>query len=172
MRTVGVVDTTFARVDMGSIAVRALKGYGAPWRLVRQTVPGIKDLPVACRRLFHDSGADLVMALGMPGKAEYDRTCAHEASQGLIQVAILERKPILEVFVFEGEARDDEELIFLARRRTEEHAENAYLMLFHPERLIARAGQGLRQGFADAGPAGTPSRRREGPGGRRRGEHT
>jgi riboflavin synthase len=153
VKTIGVVDTTFARVDMGSVAVKALRELGAGFRVVRRTVPGIKDLPVACRQVFQQEGADLVLALGMPGKAEYDRVCAHEASQGLLHVGILEVKPIVEVFVFESEAHDPRELDRLARRRTEEHAENAYLMLFHPERLTARAGTGLRQGFADAGPA-------------------
>ena len=152
MKRIGVVDTTFARVDMGGIAVRALRGLGTGFRVDRRTVPGIKDLPVATRRLFHEKHADIVLALGMPGKAEYDRVCAHEASQGLMQVGILESRPVLEVFVFEGEAGNERELAFLARRRTEEHAENAYRMLFHPEQLIARAGRGLRQGFADAGP--------------------
>jgi len=152
MRRVGVVDTTFSRVDMGAIAVKALSSQSPHWKVARRTVPGIKDLPVAARRLFREEGAELVMALGMPGKAEYDRVCAHEASQGLMTVGILETRPVIEVFVFEGEATTPQELAYLARRRTEEHAENAYLMLFHPERLIERAGLGLRQGFPDAGP--------------------
>lgn len=151
MKRIGVVDTTFARVDLGTIAVNKLRSLESHLKVERTTVPGIKDLPVGARRLFR-SGADLVMALGMPGKAAYDQVCAHEASQGLIQVGVLEGKPLLEVFIFEAEASSERELAFLARRRTEEHAENACLMLFHPERLTARAGQGLRQGFADAGP--------------------
>ena len=153
MKRVGVVDTTFARVDMGAIAVRALEATTSHLKVLRRTGPGIKDLPVAARRLFAE-GMDLVMALGMPGRAEYDRVCAHEASQGLMHVGILESRPVIEVFVFEGEASSPRELAFLARRRTEEHAENAYLMLFHPERLTERAGLGLRQGFPDAGPVG------------------
>jgi riboflavin synthase len=31
----------------------------------------------------------------MPGKAEYDKVCAHEASTGLMNVAIKEGKPIV-----------------------------------------------------------------------------
>ena len=34
----------------------------------------------------------------------------------------------------------------------DDHAVNAYLMLYEPDQLIARAGQGVRQGFANAGP--------------------
>jgi riboflavin synthase len=153
VKKVGVADTTFARVDMGRYAVRALEGAGHGFRIVRRTVPGIKDLPVACRQLFHDDGVDLCLALGMPGKAEYDKTCAHEASLGLMFTGVLESKPIVECFVFEGEAKDDKELETLARRRAEEHAGNAYALLFRPKTLSRRAGEGLRQGFRDAGPA-------------------
>jgi len=151
VKKIGVVDTTFARVDMAEYAVRALKARGTGYRVVRVTVPGIKDLPVACRRLFQD-GVDLCLALGMPGKAEYDKTCAHEASLGLMFTSVLEAKPVVECFVFEGEASDAKELAMLARRRAEEHALNAYAMLFRPRDLARHAGEGLRQGFADAGP--------------------
>lgn len=152
MKRIGVADTTFARVDMASAAVRTLKAQGTGFTVVRRTVPGIKDLPVACRRLFSEDGADLCLALGMPGKAEYDRTCAHEASLGLLFAGVLEGKPIVECFVFEGEADDARALDALARRRAEEHAANAYAMLFRPQTLARAAGGGLRQGFADAGP--------------------
>ena len=151
MKTIGVVDTTFARVDMANYAVKALRARGTGFKVVRSTVPGIKDLPVACRRLFTE-GADLCLALGMPGKAEYDKTCAHEASLGLMFASVLETKPVVECFVFEGEASGPKELETLARRRAEEHALNAYALLFRPKDLARRAGEGLRQGFPDAGP--------------------
>ncbi len=151
MKRIGVLDTTFARVDMASAAVRALQGRGTGFRIVRRTVPGIKDLPVAAREMFRQDGVDLVLALGMPGRAEYDRTCAHEASLGLIWAGVLETRPILECFVFEGEASTDRELDTLAQRRAEEHALNAYAMLFRPQDLARARGSGLRQGFPDAG---------------------
>ncbi len=153
MRRIGVADTTFARVDLARYASRALAAAGTGFRLVRRTVPGIKDLPVACRQLFREDGADLCLALGMPGTAEYDRTCAHEASLGLIFTGVLEAKPIVECFVFEGEADGPKDLEELGRRRAEEHALNAYALLFRPRDLARNAGAGLRQGFADAGPA-------------------
>jgi riboflavin synthase len=153
VKKIGVADTTFARVDMASYAVRALQARGTGFKVVRRTVPGIKDLPVACRQLFLDERVDLCLALGMPGKAEYDKTCAHEASLGLMFTGVLEAKPIVECFVFEGEAAGVRELEELARRRAEEHALNAYALLFRPQDLHRRAGEGLRQGFADAGPA-------------------
>jgi riboflavin synthase len=153
MKKVGVVDTTFARVDIAKAAVEALQGAGTGFRVVRRTVPGIKDLPVACRQLFSVDGVDLCLALGMPGKAEYDKTCAHEASMGLIFTGVLEAKPIVECFVFEGEASDPRELETLAKRRASEHALNAYSLLFRPQDLSRNAAMGLRQGFDDAGPA-------------------
>ncbi len=152
MRKIGIVDTTFARVDLATPAVRALKGAGTGFTIVRRTVPGIKDLPVACRRLFAEEHVDLCLALGMPGRGEYDRTCAHEASLGLLFTGVLEARPIVECFVFEGEAATPAELEALARRRAEEHALNAYALLFRPQDLARRAGSGLRQGFPDAGP--------------------
>jgi riboflavin synthase len=153
VKRIGVVDTTFARVDMAEAAVKSLKGQGTGFRVVRRTVPGIKDLPVACTQLFRDERVDLCLALGMPGKAEYDKTCAHEASLGLLYAGVLEGKPVVECFVFEGEADGPRELAALARRRAEEHAVNAYSLLFRPRDLARRAGMGLRQGFPDAGPA-------------------
>jgi riboflavin synthase len=155
VRKIGVADTTFARVDMASFAIRALQARGTGFRIFRRTVPGIKDLPVACRSLFLEDKVDLCLALGMPGRAEYDQTCAHEASLGLMFTGVLEAKPIVECFVFEGEAATDKELATLARRRAEEHALNAYAMLFRPQDLARRAGEGLRQGFRDAGPVRT-----------------
>ena len=152
MKRIGVVDTTFARVDMASYAVRALGEQGTGFKVLRRTVPGIKDLPVACRKLFRDDRADLCLALGMPGKAELDRSSAQVASMGLMMAGVLEGRPILECFVHEGEAASAAELETLARRRTEEHALNAYTMLFRPHDLARHAGVGLRLGFADAGP--------------------
>ncbi len=151
MKRIAVVDTTFARVDMADDAVRALRSAGTGFRIQRRTVPGIKDLPVACRQAITEDGADLVMALGMPGRADYDRTCAHEASLGLQLAAVLEGRPIVECFVFESEADDPRALETLARRRAEEHALNAYALLFRPDDLRRRAGTGQRQGWADAG---------------------
>jgi riboflavin synthase len=149
---IGVADTTFARVNMGGIAVDELKRH-ASVALERYTVPGIKDLPVACKKLIEERGCDLVMALGMPGGKEKDRMCAHEASQGLILCQLMTTRHIIEVFVHEDEAADDRELAWLAERRTREHAVNALRLLLRPADLVREAGTGQRQGFEDAGPA-------------------
>ena len=83
-KRIGVADTTFARVDMAAVAIDELKATGTGFVVERYTVPGVKDLPVACKRLFEERDCDIVMALGMPGGEEIDKVCAHEASQGLI----------------------------------------------------------------------------------------
>ncbi len=153
MRIIGIADTTFARVDMGAQAISELKSMGTGFKIVRYTVPGIKDLPVACKKLFEEQGCDIVMALGMPGAKAIDRQCAHEASNGLISCQLLVSKHIIEVFVHEDEASDEKELSWLAEQRAREHARNAYNLLFRPEELAKNAGKGLRQGYEDAGPA-------------------
>ncbi len=152
MRLIGIVDTTFARFDMGSAAVDELKSLGTGMRIIRRTVPGIKDLPVAAKKLLEEDGCEMVMALGMPGGAEKDKVCAHEASQGLIQAQLMTNRHILEVFVHEDEAEDEKTLAWLMDQRAREHARNLHDMLFRPDDLVKNAGMGLRQGFEDAGP--------------------
>ncbi|GAB7016356.1 riboflavin synthase [Methanogenium cariaci] len=149
---VGVADTTFARVNMGAVAVDELRRH-ASVAIERYTVPGVKDLPVAAKILIEERGCDIVMALGMPGGKEKDRLCAHEASQGLIQCQLMTNHHIIEVFVHEDEAKDDAELAWLAERRAREHAENTVKLILRPDTLIKEAGTGQRQGFEDAGPA-------------------
>ncbi|HTY51892.1 MAG TPA: riboflavin synthase [Methanomicrobiales archaeon] len=149
---IGVADTTFARVDMGRFAIDELKKH-ASVSIERTTVPGIKDLPVACKKLIEERGCELVIALGMPGGAEKDRACAHEASQGIILAQLMTNRHIVEVFVHEDEAEDARELAWLAERRAREHAVNAVKLLAHPDSLTREAGTGQRQGFPDAGPA-------------------
>ncbi len=86
---IGVCDTTFARVNMGRVAIDELKRHAAGLSIVRRTVPGVKDLPVACKKLIEEEGCEIVMALGMPGAVDKDKMCAHEASQGLIRAQLM-----------------------------------------------------------------------------------
>ena len=152
MKRIGIVDTTFSRVNMGDIAIDELKKQGTGFEIIRRTVPGFKDLAVECKILIEKEGCDILMALGMPGPEAIDKQCAHEASQGIMMAQLLTNTHILEVFVHMDEARNDKELLWLTERRVREHAINAYNMLFHPERLIKQAGTGQRQGFEDVGP--------------------
>ncbi|WP_462273397.1 riboflavin synthase [Methanohalophilus sp.] len=150
MKTIGIVDTTFARFDMGSAAVDEIKQYVSA-SIIRITVPGIKDLPVASKKLIEEQGCEIVMALGMPGAAQKDEMCAHQASTGIIQAQLMTNTHIIEVFVHEDEGKDEKELAFLMENRAREHARNVVNLLFKPDKLVKQAGTGQRQGFEDVG---------------------
>jgi riboflavin synthase len=152
---IGVVDTMFARFDMGAAARAELEecpGYGTDFKVISTTVPGFKDLAVAAMNLIEVHGCAIVVALGMPGAAPLDKQCAHEASTGIMLAQLMTATPILEVFVHEDEADEPIVLRRLFENRSRQHARNAYWMLFEPEQLSQRAGRGVRQGFSDAGP--------------------
>ena len=151
MKKIGIVDTTFARVNMGKIAIDEIKSKITNYKLFRYTVPGIKDLPVACKKLFDNDKCDIVMALGMPGRKPIDKQCAHESSIGLINTQLLCNKHIIEVFIHEDEAKNEKELSWLVDNRVREHVQNVIDLLFYPDKLIKNAGKGLREGFEDAG---------------------
>ena len=151
MKKIGIADTTFARFNMAKSAIDELQSNATGFKILRYTVPGMKDLPVACKKLFEESNCDIVLALGMPGAQPIDKQCAHEASMGLIQTQLLCNKHIIEVFVHEGEAKNEKELAWLTDRRVRKHALNVLDLLFKPENLTKNAGNGLRQGFEDAG---------------------
>ncbi len=150
MHKVGIADTTFSRINMGKIAIDELK-KNASLQIERYTVPGVKDLPLACKILVEGKGCDIVMALGMPGSKPVDKMCAHESSQGIIQAQLMTNTHIIEVFVHEDEAEDEKELAWLMEKRIREHAQNVLKLLFQQEKLKREAGTGQRQGFADVG---------------------
>jgi len=151
-KKIGIVDTTFARYDMASAAIDEIKKNATNIEIIRYTVPGIKDTPVAAKKLIEERGCDIVMVFGMPGPTEIDKMCAHEASMGLILVQLMTNTHVIEVFVHEDEAKDEKELAWLAERRAREHAINAIKLLFRPQDLTKLAGTGQRQGFEDVGP--------------------
>jgi riboflavin synthase len=146
----GIVDTTFARVDMASCARREIQENWPNVRIVYTTVPGVKDLPIASKKLL-DEGCDIVLALGMPGKEPIDKQCAHEASMGIIQAQLMTNKHIIEVFVHEDEGKGDRELKEVAINRAVKHARNAVELILKPEALKKRAASGARQGREDRG---------------------
>lgn len=147
---IGVADTMFARYDMGRLAIDTLNQHGDV-DIERYTVPGFKDLPAACKKLIDEYDCDIVIALGMAGSADVDKTCAHEASQGLIQTELMTNTHIIEVFVYEDEAKNQEELVDIFKNRVIEHAKNTLELLKGKEALTPHAGQGVRQGHDDAG---------------------
>lgn len=146
----GIVDTTFSRVDMGSIALDEMKGYSSV-EVVRRTVPGVKDLGVECKKLL-DEGCDACMALGMVGGAPIDTQCAHEASLGIQQAKLMTNKHIIEVFVHENEAWSGKEFVEICDNRIRKHVHNAVLIVENPGKIMENAGKGVRQGKDDEGP--------------------
>lgn len=154
--TVVVVDTTFARVDMGTIVLQRIGEIASPSELATQrfTVPGFKDLAAVARRVV-DQGAAIVIACGMPGPEPIDESCAGDASLGLQLVQALTGTSVLEVFVhtteaIDGDGRVDEDVLAaLCRRRCRGHAENAVRMVLDPAAMVGRAGTGRRQGSDD-----------------------
>jgi riboflavin synthase len=151
MAKIGIVDTMFSRVDMGAMAIDEIRKNYPDVELVRRTVPGVKDLPVECKRLL-DSGCDSCMAIGMVGGAPVDQVCAHEASMGIQQVKLLTNKHVIEVFVHENEAWSGGEFFGICENRVRKHAHNAVLLVTKPEELVKHAGRGVRQGKEDEGP--------------------
>lgn len=149
---IGICDTTFARYDMGGAAIDELKKNTSDIKILRTTVPGFKDLAVACKKLIEEENCEIVMALGMPGPKDQDKICAHEASTGLMMAQLMTNTHILEVFVHEDEEEDDGELAKLADNRAREHALNLIKMMFHQKQMKKEAGQGKREGKEDAGP--------------------
>ena len=148
---IGIADTTFARIDMAKFAIDAIKKTSDA-KIVRYTVPGFKDLPVACKKLIEDDKCGIVIALGMAGKAPIDKQCAHEAALGLGTVQLMTNTHILEVFVFSDEAKTDEELYAITKDRAAKHALNALALLKGRTELTKHAGTGRRQGKEDEGP--------------------
>ena len=148
---IGIADTTFARVDMAKFAIDAIR-KNSKVQIERYTVPGFKDLPVACKLLIEKYKCDVVMAFGMAGKAPIDKQCSHEASLGLQQAQLMANKHVLEVFVHMDEAKTEKEIYGIARNRAVKHALNALELLKSKTALTKYAGAGRRQGKADEGP--------------------
>jgi len=134
---------------MATFAEKEIKDNYTGIKLIRRTVPGIKDLPVECKILLKE--CDIVMAFGMPGREDIDRQCAHEASQGIIMAQLMEDKHIIEVFVHENEATNERELFEICKNRAQKHAHNAVDLVLYPEKLAKRAATGRRQGKDDVG---------------------
>ncbi len=153
---IGVADTTFAQINMYKSIEKAFADAQKEdavlnIEIVRHTVPGIKDLPVACKMLLTNDKCDIVVALGMPGEMPIDKQCSHEASIGIQHAMLMTNKHILEVFVHADEEKDPRKLIALAHDRAYKHAKNALALLNGRTALTSFAGKGLRQGKEHVG---------------------
>ncbi|RLF15976.1 MAG: riboflavin synthase [Thermoprotei archaeon] len=147
---VGIIDTTFSRVDMAKHAIQVLGEHLPNARIVRYTVPGIKDIPVAAKRILED--ADIAMTFGWVGPTLIDKHSYLAMSIGLIMVQVLTGKHVVDVTVHEDEAEDPRQLYEIAVNRAREHALNVVALLKGREALTPYAGRGLRQGLPDVGP--------------------
>jgi len=151
-RKYGVVDTTFSRVDMAREAIDALLKEDPDAEVVRYTVPGIKDIPVAARRLV-DQGCESVITLGWVGRTALDKYSYLALSIGLVMLQIMTSKHVLDVTIHEDEADDEQRLYEIAVDRARKHAVNmARLAKEGGGALTKFAGKGFRQGYANAGP--------------------
>jgi len=147
---IGIADTTFSRIDLGKIAIDELRKYGVKYE--RYTVPGIKDLPIAVKKLIEERNCDIVISLGWVGKTEKDLVSYLALSIGIIIVEILTNKHVIDVTIHEDEGRDEKELIKIAENRVRKHVRNAIDLIKNPKRLEREAGMGKRQGYEDVGP--------------------
>lgn len=149
---IGVIDTTFARVDMASVVIEEIKKLEPAAEIVRWTVPGIKDIPGAAKRIIDSSGCDGIIVLGWVGKELVDKLSYVAYSVGIMLVGILTGRPIIDVTVHEDEVEDSKELKKIAIDRARKHARNLIYILRDPTYLTKWAGKGLRQGYPDVGP--------------------
>jgi len=147
---IGVVDTMFARFDMGASAraeLESCSGFGESFTVISRTVPGFKDLAVAAMNMIQKDGCSIVVALGMPGSAPIDKQCAHEASQGIMQAQLMTATPILEVFVHEDESDDPQVLAKVFDDRSRKHARKRVLDAVRPRPVEPSSGSGCSPGF-------------------------
>ncbi len=152
-KCVGIVDTTFSRIDMYPIVYETLKRMLPGYKIIRYTVPGIKDLPGAAKRLLDSEGCEGVITLGWVGKEHVDKYSYIASSVGLILVELLTGRIIIDVTIHEDEDPDPKTLKDIAINRARKHAENlAMLLRYGPSSLSRAAGTGRRQGREDVGP--------------------
>ena len=148
-----MVDTTFARVDMCKFVIEEIMRLVPKAKIVRKTVPGIKDIPLAALQLLEDENCDGVITLGWVGPSLVDKLSYVVSSMALQLVMLRTKKRIIDVTVHEDEANDPNELYNIAIDRARKHALNLVkLIKYGREALIKYAGKGLRQGYPDVGP--------------------
>jgi len=149
---IGIIDTTFSRVDMAKFVVEEIRRMEPSAEIVRWTVPGIKDIPSAAKRMISRENCDGIITLGWVGKELVDKLSYVAMSIGLMLVGILTEKIIIDVTVHEDEAREEKKLREIAEDRARKHARNLITLLRNPKELTKYAGKGLRQGYPDIGP--------------------
>jgi len=146
---IGIVDTTFARVDFAKYAMEEIRSLSPDSSIERITVPGFKNTPWAAKQLIN-RGCDGVLVFGWIGRTLVDKITYAVGSMGLVLLQVQYDKPILDVTVHEDEAEEDMELLRIAIDRCRKHTRNLIYLLRGD--LTKWAGKGLRQGRPDVGP--------------------
>jgi len=152
LTTICIVDTTFARVDMAKYAIEVLQNLMPDARIIRRTVPGIKDIPAAMRILMDKAGCDAGIVFGWVGSSLTDKISYAVYSLAIQLLQLYYGKHVIDVTVHEDEAEEPRKLKEIAVDRARKHAENLYLLLRKPDELTRRAGTGQRQGYPSPGP--------------------
>jgi riboflavin synthase len=149
---IGIVDTTFSRVDLGSIAVAEIRRLAPGAKVKRYTVPGIRDTPLACKILIEKGKCNMVISTAMVSRAGAEKRVEDQSVMGIMLVQLLTNTHVICAFFDEKEVQDKNKLYSMVADRTRKHVLNALRLLSAPEDLTVYAGLGLRQGSRDVGP--------------------
>jgi len=148
---IGVIDTTFSNIDTASIAINEIKRLANQVTIRRYTVPGLRDIPLACKILIEREKCGIVLATGMVSRKGAEKQVENQAVQGVILVQLHTGRHVITAFFDEHETRDKTKLYKIVVDRVRKHAQNALKLLALPESLTDYAGLGLRQGSRDVG---------------------
>ncbi|MDG6990995.1 MAG: riboflavin synthase [Nitrososphaerota archaeon] len=148
---IGLVDTTFSRIDTASIAIKEIKRLASKVTIRRYTVPGIRDTPLACKLLIERQRCGVVLVTGMVSRKGIEKQIENQAVQGIIMVQLHTNKHVITAFFDEDEARDRRKLYGIVLDRVRKHSQNALKLLALPASLTDYAGFGIRQGVRDVG---------------------
>jgi riboflavin synthase len=148
---IGVIDTTFSSIDTASIAIKEIKRLANQVTIRRYTVPGLRDIPLACKILIEREKCGIVLATGMVSRKGAEKQVENQAVQGIMLVQLQTGRHVITAFFDEQETRDKTKLYTIVVDRVRKHAQNSLKLLAVPESLTDYAGLGLRQGGRDVG---------------------
>ncbi len=148
---IGVIDTTFSNIDTASIAIKEIKRLANQVTIRRYTVPGLRDIPLACKILIEREKCGIVLATGMVSRKGAEKQVENQAVQGIMMVQLQTGRHVITAFFDEHETRDKTKLYTIVVDRVRKHAQNSLKLLAVPESLTDYAGLGLRQGGKDVG---------------------
>ena len=148
---IGVIDTTFSNIDTASIAIKEIKRLANQVTIRRYTVPGLRDIPLACKILIEREKCGIVLATGMVSRKGAEKQVENQAVQGIMMVQLETGRHVITAFFDEHETRDKTKLYTIVVDRVRKHAQNSLKLLAVPESLTDYAGLGLRQGSRDVG---------------------